>query len=304
MNKKIAPVLIIVLIVLQVISVIRIGYLQNDLNNINNQLTNLISEQSNQINNIYSNIDTMLNRQSSIIDSYDYLFGTADIDKLTIPVTFNITPKETKEDTVATLYISGESVIMNKNGTTFTATLPAKIFDTFEASVVLNDSGVQKTEKLDISENLRDKVFPIVNVRVEGESGIVYNKKPGEMSGEYHRKGNLNIDVKPAANNTVTIVKFSLVCEVDGNIVSEKPIDNTTSFAIDEKYTLSAGQTLTMTVAATDSFGFIHKSIVDKFALDKNADPVKDIDRFITEDAIITDKDGKILYDPQYQKVS
>lgn len=143
----------------------------------------------------------------------------------------NITPKETKEDTNATLYVSGESVAMTKkNDTTFTATLPAAIFGTFEAKVVLNDSGIQKTEKLDISENLRDRIFPTVIVRFEGKSGNTYTFRRAD--------------------------------------------------------------------------GFFHKSIVDKFALDKNADPAAEDNNIFMGVDIITDKDGNILYDPQYDKMN
>lgn len=68
------------------------------------------------------------------------------VGKLTIPLIFNISPKETKEDTSATLYVSGQSVAMSRNGTNFTATIPVNIFDIIEAKVVLSDSGIEKTE--------------------------------------------------------------------------------------------------------------------------------------------------------------
>ena len=108
--------------------------------------------------------------------------------------------------------------------------------------------------------------------------------------------------MKPAIGNTIKEVR--LVMEVDENIVSEKPIDNTIGSRTDinEKYTLSAGQTLMMSVIATDSLGFYHKTIVDKFGLDGNADPIAEDNNIFMDIDIITDKDGNILYDPQYNK--
>lgn len=303
MKKNTATILISILIVLQILSLSRIGSMQNDLRNVKNQLDNLASYQSNQISNIYTNIDSMLKRQSSILDSYDYSFGTIDSDKLTVPVTFNITAKEVKSDTQAMLYVSGESIEMRKNGTTFAATIPADIFDALEAKVVLADGGIQRTEKLEVWENLREKVLPTVYIRFEGENSSGYSKNPGENTGEYQSKLSLRLDVKPVQNNTIE--KARLVIEIDGKVISEKPFNSGGLLNnIDEKITLSAGKTLTMSVLATDSLGLVHKTVINKFMLDENADPINGDDWMWMDTVIIIGKDGKVLYAPQYDKVN
>lgn len=303
MKKNTATILISILIVLQILSLSRIGSMQNDLRNVKNQLDNLASYQSNQISNIYTNIDSMLKRQSSILDSYDYSFGTIDSDKLTVPVTFNITAKEVKSDTQAMLYVSGESIEMRKNGTTFAATIPADIFDALEAKVVLADGGIQRTEKLEVWENLREKVLPTVYIRFEGENSSGYSKNPGENTGEYQSKLSLRLDVKPVQNNTIE--KARLVIEIDGKVISEKPFNSGGLLNnIDEKITLSAGKTLTMSVLATDSLGLVHKTVINKFMLDENADQINGDDWMWMDTVIIIGKDGKVLYAPQYDKVN
>lgn len=305
MKKNITSILITILIVLHIISLVRIGNLQNELSNTRNQISNLVSQQSNKISNIYSNIDSMLNRQASIIDSYEYSFGTPDNDKLTVPVTFNISPKETKEDTRATLFVSGESIAMNKNGTSFTATLPIGIFDVFEVKVILTDGKVQKTEKLEVRGNLRERVLPTIHVRFEGESTSGFKKKQGELSGIYHRTGTLSLDVKPAMNNN-KIEGAHLVIDIDGDIVSEKRIQRIggSLMDIDEKITVSAGQKMTMAVIATDSLGLTYKAIMDQYELDKNAVPIDQEEWMWWGEVIIMDKDGSILHAPQYEKVN
>ncbi|MHB1152023.1 MAG: hypothetical protein ACYCWE_11265 [Eubacteriales bacterium] len=299
MNKNIAPVLIVVLILLQIITVFRIENLQNDLTNTRNQLNQIISEQSNKISNIYTDIDKMLKRQSSIIDSYDYSFGSVDIEKLTIPVTFNITPKETKENTSVLLYVSGESAEMNKEGTVFNASVNVPVLNVFEVKVVINDGDIQKTEKIDVWENLRERVFPTLYINYEGENTSGYIKEQKKLSGEYYKKGNLLIEIKEAVNNT--IVNIHLVSEIGDTVVSEKPIaiSRGSWIEIDERYLLSAGQTLKMTIVATDNLGFIHRSIIDKIQLDENADVLSDSNIYFPVDFVITDKDGKVLYEPQ-----
>ncbi len=295
MNKNIAPVLIFVLILLQIITVVRIGSLQNNLTNTRNQLNQIISEQSNKISNIYTNIDTMLKRQSSIIDSYDYSFGLVDIEKLTIPVTFIITPKETKETTSILLYVSGESAAMNKEGTIFSVSVDVPVLNIFEVKAVIIDGDIQRTEKIDVWENLRERVFPTLYINYEGENTSGYIKEQKKLSGEYYKIGNLFVEIKEAVNNT--IVNSLLVSEIDDTVVSEKSIEISRGswIKIDERYPLSAGQTLTMTIVATDSLGFIHRSIIDKIQLDGNADILSDSNIYFPVDFVITDKNGKVL---------
>jgi len=303
MKKYIMHILIAILLILQFISINRIKNLQNDLRNANIQLSNAISQQSSQIDGIYNNIDSMLKRQSSIIDSYEYSFGEVDRDNLTIPVTFNIVPKEIKEDTVATLHISDKSAVMSRNGPTFTATLPVYIFDQLNAMVVLADSGVEKTEKLEMWENLREKVLPVVNVMFKDSGGAHYSKIAGKLSGEFKKKGRISLEVKSVPNNNIE--KARLIIDIDGKVVSEKPINTGGIWCdIDEKIVLSTGQELIMAVEATDSFGLIHKSIIYKFSLDEQANPIHgDEWAWLNNDIIIMDKNGKVLYAPHYEEV-
>lgn len=303
MKKNLPLILIAVLIVLQGTSLGRIGDLQRDLRNMQNQLANLESNQSSQMNNIYVNIDSMLKRQSSIINSYEYSFGKVDSDKLTVPVTFEITPKETTGNTRATLYISDKSVDMSKNGTTFTGTVGVSIFDPIEAKVVLADSGIEKTEKLEIIQSLREIVLPTFHAQLERNSETaIYSKNSKELSGEYLGKGNISVKVMPVENNTIE--KALLVVDIDGKVVTEEPINTGGLWTeFDKKWTLSAGETLTMSVIATDSLGLNHKTIIERLTLDENATPVHEGEdwRWMGE-VIITDQEGKVLYEPYHDK--
>lgn len=298
MRKNLVPALFVVLIVLQLVSLSRMENLQNDLRNTQNQLMNLSSGQSNQINDIYAKIDSSLNRQASIIDNFDYSLGTLDNDKLVIPVTFNISPKETKDNTTVTLYISDQSAAMNKNDTVFTTTIPVNIFDPWEVKVVIEDDGVKRTEKLETWENLRDRALPIVAVRYEGQSGSGYSKNSGKLSGEYHKKGRFSLETKPSSDGNI-IEKAHLILDIDGNTISEKPIENiAVPVVIDEKLTLTAGQTFTIMVAVTDNIGLTYKTTVDKLKLDSNADPIHDREWAWMGDMTISSKDGTVLYEP------
>lgn len=43
--------------------------------------------------------------------------------------------------------------------------------------------------------------------------------------------------------------------------------------AINETFAVSAGQTLTLSVRATDSYGLIYQVVLDRFTLDANSEP-------------------------------
>lgn len=297
MKKNVVPILLAILIVMQAVSFSKINRLQVEVENANRQISQVSSGQSGAMSNIYSNIDTLLKRQSSIIDTYDYSFGDADRETLTIPMTVSVIPKETKTGTMATLHLAGESATMERKGTTFEATLPLGLFEVLDARVVFAEEGTERSEKLDIWENLREKYVPSLYAHFEGESG--YQLTTGKTTGEYIRKGNLNLESKAATYAEFREVR--LVLEVDGAAVSDREIGNVLGqrISVDEKVTLSPGQTLTMRVVARDSLGLVHRLTIDEVTIDENAQPVFGEFFGMGGEAIITDQNGKILYDPQ-----
>jgi hypothetical protein len=326
MKIFIMPALVAVLLILQFVSLARIGSLQDDLRNTRNELTNMTSQQSSQINSIYSRIDDRLKKQASIISSYDYEFGAVNTANLTLPLTFQVTPREIKEDTSLALYVSGESVAMSRSGTNFTATLPANIFSTLEARVVIEDGGVTRTEDLPVQENLRYRALPTVYARFENINAS-YSRNPDGLSGEYKISGRIGADVKPAMNGN-TIEQARVVIDRDGEIIAEKLIGNgngiwsphesplftespeakpvpikggTIFIDIDEKFTLSARQALTFTVVAVDSLGLSHRVIAENFTLDARAEPVKEVYWRLLKDASMTiSKNGEVLYETSF----
>jgi hypothetical protein len=320
MRKFIMPALVAILIILQFVSLARIDNLQDELRNTRNELGNIISQQSGQINSIYSRIEDLLKKQASIISSYDYEFGAVDTASLTLPVTFQVIPREIKDDTRVALDVSGESITMSRNGTNFIATLPASIFSTLEVRVAIEDGGVTRTEDLSILEDLRYRALPIVDARFENINAS-YSKNPDGQSGEYKISGRIGVVVKPAMNGN-TIEQARVVIDRDGTIIFDKTLaggpwntpsdnpdlstgqpvpvrDGTAFLDIDEKFTLSSGQTLTFTVIAVDSLGLTHQ---EKFALDAGTGPIMELKMRPPEEATIIGKNGEVLYDPSFAK--
>jgi hypothetical protein len=300
MKKYVVPIVMTVLVAMQAVSLSRISGLRDQLEETNRQLSQVSAEQSRIMGNIYSNVDNLLKRQASIIDTYDYSLGEADRTNLAVPITVRVTPKETRTDTAATLYLSGESVVMERNGTTFEGTLPVEIFDTIEAKVVFSDEGVDRSEKLDIWENLRERVLPSLYAQFEGESG--YHQTAGNTKGTYTRKGNLNLDIKQAVRSEFRGIR--LIMELDGKVVSDRSVENALGnrVMVDEKVSLSPGQTSAMYLVAEDTLGLIHRLTIDEVVIGEEGEPIFGEYWGMNGEAVIMDKDGKILYEPEHMK--
>lgn len=303
LKKNIVPILLAILIVLQLISLSRIEQLKNELNNTKNQLSNLSSSISGQINSLTANIHQALSKQSSMVDHFEYTFGDFDKGQLTLPVTFKVVPKEVTPEAAMTLELSGKRIAMERSGTTFTATLTVGIFKIFEAGVVLSDQGMEKSEKLEVADNLRFRLLPTLFAHFEGNSMMNYTKSSGALSGTYHRSGQIALDVKPVENNTIE--KARLVLEVDGKMVKELPMNSGgLPSDFDLSVPLSADQRLVLSVEATDGFGLIHQSIVEKLSLDGQAEPIRGEDWMWMGEAIIKHPDGTILFNPLLDKMA
>ena len=130
--------------------------------------------------------------------------------------------------------------------------------------------------------------------------------------------------VKPAMNGN-TIEQARVVIDRDGTIIFDKTLavgpwntpsdnpdlstgqpvpvrDGTAFLDIDEKFTLSSGQTLTFTVVAIDSLGLTYRDMAEKFTLDAGAEPLKEINWEVLEGTTIIGKNGEVLYDPSFAK--
>ena len=96
-----------------------------------------------------------------------------------------------------------------------------------------------------------------------------------------------------------SIEKARLVIDVDGKVVVDEPVNTGGIWLeIDKKLTLSAGQTLTMSVIATDSLGLNYRTILEKMTLDEKAVPVHGEEWLWLGEVTIIDKEGNVLYSP------
>lgn len=293
MKKYLLHIIFSMLIVLQIVSLIKISNLENQLEYAQINLSNQIDSVSRNVGNIYENVDEMLNKQASIIESAHSEIGKFNVSDLTVPITFTVTPKVVSKSTVVSLDFEGEQFYMDKNGTTYIATISRNIFDEAMPKVIIDENGVLKTEQPETLgiRSIKDKILPEMYTRLRGES--TYGSEV------YHRKGTLSIDMNPVSLGT-KFTDIKLVIKVDDKVISDENIssfessleENIIEYEVDEKINLTDGQTCTMTVIATDNYGLCHHKIVDYWKA--GSDEFME-DRWLDTESIYS-ADGELLW--------
>ncbi len=144
MKKNTIHILIAILIISNVILFVKNGNLQRQIENTNAEMNQLSGSIKNDMDTIYSNVDEMLKQKASLIESATTEMGEINVDDVTVPLIFTLTPKEVSESTVVSLDFDGELFPMEKNGTTFLATVNRDIFGDALPKIVIQEEGVKK----------------------------------------------------------------------------------------------------------------------------------------------------------------
>lgn len=292
MEKNTGNILIGILIGAQIVSFLTINNMKRQIQNTYDEMNDLSEEITNDINDVYTQVDEMLKQKASLIESASTEIGVVNKEKLSVPITFTLTPKEVSDATTVSLDFNGELYPMEKNGITFTATVSQSIFDNAVPKIIIDEKGIKKTEQNDKIGvwNIKECIFPTMRPRLSGESGF-----DGKT---YKQKGSLRAHITKNESG-IEFTEIHIVMKVDDKIISDEiiTIDSLTDgYDLDEKIPLEKGQTCTMTVIATDSIGFEHHYLVDHWVAGSNAQREIGMDK-----GSIYASDGKLLWQPERQ---
>lgn len=259
MKKNTQSVFVAILCILQVVSLLKISQLQSRLSQVQQEVSSSTSMLSSQVSNLSATVSDQLERQASILDQASYTLGTADAKTLTVPVTVTLTPKTTTVSSVVTLVAGGQTAVMERSGTTFSATISVGIFEPFAPRVILEDGNTQQTQQLEelSLEPLKDKVLPVLFAYFDGQASY--------QAGQYHVAGQVSVESKPSGLN-IGWAETRLKIAVDDAVVYEETIplsaEENPAVDIDRQIPLASGQACTITVIATDTLGLSHHCIV------------------------------------------
>ncbi|MDF2678553.1 MAG: hypothetical protein K0Q97_2905 [Bacillota bacterium] len=322
MEKKYTNYIIVVLLIMNFFTILKLNSVENSLDNQFQRYKSENNDLRNEIQQIYYNVDSKLKKQASLLDSYDISFGEEiNTDKYTVPITISVTPKEYSEDLKISMIVNNEKIAMEKNNSDFKATYDVNVFEHTKFKVVLEKNNVEKVETLDEYSDLQYKYILSMDGAFSGKSNY--------SSGKYQYEGDININFFGPSNNKP--VEISLIKDLNGTVVNEQEIDisdlnkeintdnkteqpamqeykelesndvNFLRLPVDETIEISPNDKITLYVLVQDKYGLIYKYVVLSDKIDSNGKLVNVKPEWTNGSVIeITDKNGNILYKPDY----
>lgn len=282
------------LLLLNLITLYRLKSLEKNMNNGFQQRDFADKSLREDISSIYSNVETKLKKQGSILDKYNISFGELNPDNFTVPVTLSIAPKEYSKGLIASLQLNDKSILMKNNETHFDVTVEAYIFDDFNLKVILENNGVKKVETLEEYTDFRKKYLLDISGGF-AELSAYYTSK------EYEYKG--KIDLNFGNSQSSSVEKISIVNDVNGTIINERKIEPSNSVSLDvkENIKLTAGEKLTIYAVVQDTHGLNYKYILEIIEAGSNEQqPVNNnFTGEVREVTEIKNKNGALVYEPR-----
>lgn len=286
---------IVLLIFLNFFTLFKLNSLENSMDRSLQENNNTISNLENEINNIYANVDKMLEKQLSILDTYNVEFaGEMDSDKLTVPVAVSITPKEYSDGLTATLQINNENIAMENEGISFSAYADLKVFEDSQIKVILEQDGIKKTETLEEFNDLQNKYLLDIQGGFNGNSSY--------RSCKFMYDGEINLFIIGSQEDNIE--KVSVIKDINGSIIGEQKIEDLSGdilIDIDDEVELGASDKFTMYVHVQDKYGLNYKYIIMTYEIDSKGEDVNKYPEWSNGSIVeISDKNGKVLYTPEY----
>jgi|GEM_PF-2831808 len=191
MNHKTVIVLLsTILASIIILGVVVISLFNQNMSELKNTILNNEANLSSQMNNVNAqvksmtyDIQTMLDKQDSLIAGYTISYSKPNAQTLKCDVSVTVTPKTYSEDTTADLYIGKNKVPMTRSGNAYSALLSVSLADTSEASITFHQGGTSQSEILpeliDIGGRLRGSLLAELWVDYAGpdsfDGGLYYS---------------------------------------------------------------------------------------------------------------------------------
>lgn len=271
--------------------------LELKLSDTENSIVNLKVQEDAKMSNYFLQLEERVKKEASIIESFEYTFGSPNMEEYTIPMTIIIYPKEINKEGSNKLLVSGQEAPLEIDGTMLKGTIMVDIFKELDSKLIIEDKSKSKIEKLEINEDLISKAFPFIKAQCKWREGVFYTKDSHEAKGEYCKEGALmgTVAATESGNN---IISAKFMVEIDGGVVSEEKLDTFNGLWLDinEKHTITANQTVNMLIVGVDTYGFTHKYILDRLQLNDKAEPIYDNKMNFINHEIILDPKGHVVY--------
>lgn len=295
MKERIYRIVAIVSCIVSILCLFQIKRLNNELQNLDRNMNNQISAVNSSVNSIYGNIDSLLEKQASILSDFGYEYGKADYKNGIITTHFYISPKEyASEQTKALLSVNGREYDMTYENGTYCVDIDLPLYDnSYDSTVYFYDNGTVRTERVDFCVYPQYDVIPYVYSSFGGSNSINGNK--------YNVSGPVDIDINVGDVSAMPeIINAYIIETVNGEIVNKEKVNpeydhsdgNYIHGQVDIQKSIEAedGNSYGLYIALEDS-NVYYVVMLDGFKIEGN----NVAHRELYSDADIYSKDGRLL---------
>jgi len=304
MKQNVKNILLIINTALLVVCLVQIAdlraQLQNMQSNTGNQISNILAN----LNNSYSYMEETLEEQASIISKSEFEFGEIDIKAGTVEVNAYVIPKEYQPDVTQVFFLcKDEEIPAEYVGGKYVATMKMPLYeDVMMASVMFKENGTIRTESLDWFFNPRAELLPYVYAYNLGSYSFGKSKEK-EKVGTWTFNGDIEIDVHAKYREEFEIETAEIVRFMDGKEVARFDITldamtahNRFSYNWNPTYEIPYGSTQEIFVDITMKGGMVYRSWISYCRMDEQGTPIDDDGYRENLEADIYDTDGNLLY--------
>lgn len=311
MNESKRSKSLIIVIILLIASLISSFYKINDLtakiDNLEKSFNNQIQTMNGQINSIYSDVDTKLKEQNSLLSEFTYKNGRFSPESNQAEIIMEFVPKILTDNMELYVSFGGKEIPCTRNKGKFSATLTVDAFKYYEEKPVLNINTTTetKTEVLDdmYIEYLYTNHLGSLNAHSAINSNNYKNNlKQSKNERKINFSGSVYFDYwKNTENNTKNNIKKAFISvEVNGKeatcydvtdklVLSEDNLVGDISLA--DTFNVKLNDNIEFFANIEDSYGYTHKCLVEKHIVsDKNEEFYE-----YSSDEEIYDKNNKLL---------
>lgn len=271
-KKRYYPGLVIIALVIALcVCFGKLSKLEREITQLENAMNNQHQRLMNEVESIYSNVDTMLQEEASLLSDVTAEYGEINLEDHTIEVTVELVPKLISDDMRVLLTINGRSAELSRSGNQFSGTIPVDIYNMGEQMLMAieTESGIQTQYLSEIRvEYLWEGIIP----------SLYYCDISGSATfdgGKYTLDAAIDINCSPVADSPdVRFEKFMLVTELNGKEIDREDISEDVlnyqayphGVYFRDDYTMECeaveGDELAIYLEATDSLGYVHRRLL------------------------------------------
>ncbi len=289
---------------LLVICFVRIGWIENDIDNLRNTMNNNCSMLQSSIDFISSNVRYEMEQANNLLSDSGWNTDGLNIEEKTAIFNCYVVPKEyNPEKTTAHIICNGTAYPLTLENGRYTAKIALPLFDESGiTSVQFTEDGTIRTQQLDWYINPKYDMVPTAYVYYSGESSQSYEganitrRYMGALEIDFEHKG-FGGEMKDA----------EIVLLVNGKeewrhkpVLEELYLDEYISHYVGDieySFDLLRGDTVKMYAEITDSNGWVYRSVLEDATIGEKGNPIPNGTEYRAE-ADIYDAEGNLLFSP------